>query len=102
MDKKREGEIKMAVVFVTEKEIEEEEEKESILTFENEDYFSVKKLEQWLAWKAWNIRKYVRSGKIRGRKIKGKWFVSREDLYKFLRKKQKDQEKILTRYLILS
>ena len=79
-----EGKAKIKVAFCTKEEIEEEEEKESILTIENEDYFSVNKLEQWLTWKAWNIRKYIRSGKIRGRRIKGKWYVSREDLYRFL------------------
>jgi len=83
-------------------EIEEEEEKGLLLKILNEEYFGVKELEQWLPWKAWNIRKKIRSSKIRGRKIKGKWFVSREDLYKFLRGKQKGQKKILTRYLILS
>ncbi|MBA7530427.1 hypothetical protein ES705_22634 [subsurface metagenome] len=74
----------MKIKLVTLKEIEEEEEKESVLRIKNEDYFSVKKLEQWLAGKAWNIRKYIRSGKVRGRKIKGKWFVSRKDFYRFL------------------
>ena len=102
MSEKREGEIKMVVCFAKEKEMKEEEEKGLLLKILNEEYFGVKELEQWLPWKAWTIRKKIRSGEIRGRRIKGKWFVSREDLYNFLRKKQKDQEKILTKYLILS
>jgi len=76
--------IKIKIKFKTLQEIGEEEEKESGIWIKGVEYFGVKKLEQWLSWKAWNIRKYFREGKIRGRKIKEKWFVSREDLYKFL------------------
>ncbi|MBA7538582.1 hypothetical protein ES705_30859 [subsurface metagenome] len=71
----------------TKKEIEEEEEKGLLLKILNEEYFGVKELEQWLPWKADNIRRFIRTGKIKGRKIKRKWFVSREDLYRFLRGK---------------
>ena len=68
----------------TKGEIDEEEEKGLLIKILNEEYFGVKELEEWLPWKKDNIRRLIRSGKIRGRKIKEKWFVSREDLYRFL------------------
>ncbi|MBA7580847.1 hypothetical protein ES708_22742 [subsurface metagenome] len=74
----------MAVVFATEKEIEEEEEKERLLTIGNKEYFSVKDIMKWLPGSATTMKKYIRTGRIRGKKISGKWFVSREDLYIFL------------------
>ncbi len=83
MDKKREREIKIAVVFKTKEEIEEEEKKYYGIWIEGIEYFDVKKLEEWLPWKAWNIRRFLRIGKIKGRKIKGIWFVRRENLWSF-------------------
>ncbi len=68
----------------TKKEIEVEDKKYSVVLIEGVEYLDVKGLEQWLPWKKDNIRRLIRSGKIRGRKIKEKWFVSREDLYSFL------------------
>ncbi len=68
----------------TKKEIDEEEEKSSGIWIEGIEYFDVKKLERWYPWKKTQIKKYLREGRIRGRKIKGKWFVSGEDLYKFM------------------
>jgi hypothetical protein len=56
----------------------------SLLMDNDEELLSVKELEQWLPWKAANIRRLLRSGKIKGRKVYKKWYVSREDLYKFL------------------
>jgi hypothetical protein len=56
----------------------------SILMPNNEELLSVKELEQWLPWKAANIRRLFRSGKIKGRKVYKEWYVSRENLYNFL------------------
>ena len=77
----------MKIKLVTLKEIEEEEEKGRLIKIENEEYFSVKDIMKWLPWSATTIKKYIRTGKIRGRKIKEKWFVSRADLYRFLGEK---------------
>ena len=79
-----EGITKTKVGFRTEKEIEEEEKRYSGIWINGIEYFDVKKLGEWLPWKPDNIRRFLRTGKIRGRKIKEKWFVSREDLYRFL------------------
>ena len=84
MSEKREREIKMVVVFKTEKEMKEEEEKELLLTIGNKEYFSVKDIMKWLPWSATTIKKYIRIGRIGGKKIRGIWFVSREELYNFL------------------
>ncbi len=51
------------------------------------EYFDVRELARWLPWKMANIRRLIRSGKIRGRKVREKWLVSREDLYNFLKGK---------------
>lgn len=48
------------------------------------EYFDIKELEKWLPWKARTIEKYIRTRKIRGRKVRKKWLVSRADLYRFL------------------
>ncbi|MBA7587192.1 hypothetical protein ES708_29210 [subsurface metagenome] len=57
----------------------------SVLMPNNKELLSVKELEQWLPWKAENIRRLLRSGKIEGRKVYTEWYVSRENLYNFLR-----------------
>ncbi|MBA7534568.1 hypothetical protein ES705_26817 [subsurface metagenome] len=49
------------------------------------EYFDVRELARWLPWEKANIRKLLRSGKIKGRKVKKEWYVSRENLYRFLR-----------------
>ena len=87
MSEKREREIEMVVGFATEKEIEEEEKKYSGIWIEGIEYFGVKQLVGWYPWKGTQIKKYLREGKIRGRKIKGIWFVSREGLWRVLEKK---------------
>ncbi|MBA7546313.1 hypothetical protein ES705_38701 [subsurface metagenome] len=74
----------MKIKLITLKEIEEEEEKGRLITIGHEEYFSVKDIMKWIPWSATTIKKYIRSGKIRGRKISEKWFVSREDLYRYL------------------
>ncbi len=51
------------------------------------EYFDVRELARWLPWKKANIRRLLRSGKIRGRKVGEKWLVSRENLYNFLKGK---------------
>jgi len=79
-----EGTPKMQIAFRTKEEVEEEKKENAGIWIKGVEYFDVKKLEKWLPWKRWNIRRYIRSGKIRGRKIKRVWFVSREELYNFL------------------
>ena len=56
----------------------------SIIMANNEEFLSVRELVDWLPWKDANIRKLIRSGKIKGRKIHTKWYVSRKNLYRFL------------------
>jgi len=55
-------------------------------------YLGMKELEEWLPWKAWTIRKFIRTGRIKGKKIKGNWLVRMKDLYKFLGRKYEDLE----------
>ncbi|GAJ24529.1 unnamed protein product [marine sediment metagenome] len=55
-------------------------------------YLGMKELEDWLPWKAANIRRLIRTGKIKGKKIKGYWLVRIKDLYKFLGQKYEDME----------
>ncbi|MBA7581996.1 DNA-binding protein [Candidatus Atribacteria bacterium 1244-E10-H5-B2] len=74
----------MKIKQITLKEYNGKESIESIIMPNNEELLSVKELEQWLPWKAANIRKLLRSGKIKGRKIYTEWYISRENLYKFL------------------
>ncbi|GAI61684.1 unnamed protein product [marine sediment metagenome] len=38
-------------------------------------YLGMKELEEWLPWKARNIRRYIQKGKIKGIKVKGNWLV---------------------------
>jgi len=47
-------------------------------------YFTVKDMVKWLPVKASTIDKYLRSGKIKGRKFGKKWYVTRENFYRFL------------------
>ncbi|MBA7546040.1 hypothetical protein ES705_38423 [subsurface metagenome] len=49
------------------------------------EYFDVRELARWLPWEKANIRRLIRSGRIEGRKIKKEWYVSRKNLYRFLR-----------------
>ncbi|GAI61165.1 unnamed protein product [marine sediment metagenome] len=53
-------------------------------------YSGVKELEEWLPCKARNIRKYIQTGRIKGKKIKGNWLVRMKDLYEFLGQKYED------------
>ncbi len=79
-----EGKTKLKTAILTKEEVEEEEKKGLFLTIESKEYWDVKGLLEWLPWKAWNIRKFIRTGRIKGRKIGRKWYVNREDLYSFL------------------
>ena len=74
----------MKIKLITLKEYEGKPGIKSVLMANNEEYLSVKELEEWLPWKEANIRRLIRSGRMEGRKIMGKWFVRREDLYRFL------------------
>ncbi len=80
----------MKIKLITKKEIEVEEKKYSGVMIEGKEYLDVKGLEEWLPWKADNIRRFIRTGKIKGRKIKRKWYVTREDLYSFLGGSKRD------------
>ena len=75
----------MKIKLITLKKYNGKEAIESIIMPNNKELLSVKELEQWLPWKAENIRKLIRSGRIKGRKIETEWYVSRENLYNFLR-----------------
>ncbi len=74
----------MKIKQITLKEYNGKESIKSLLMDVKAEYLSVKELEQWLPWKAANIRRLLRSGKIKGRKVYKEWYVSRENLYKFL------------------
>ncbi len=73
------------IKLITLKEYNGKESIKSLLMDVKAEYLSVKELVEWLPWKAANIRKLIRSGRIKGRKIEKEWYVSREDLYNFLR-----------------
>ena len=73
------------IKLITLKEYNGKESIKSLLMTIKGEYLSVKELVEWLPWKAANIRKLIRSGRIKGRKIEKEWYVSREDLYNFLR-----------------
>ncbi len=75
--------IKKEIVS-TRKEIEKEGRITS-LWVKGKEYFDPKILEDWLPWKAKTITEYIKSGKIGGKKLGGKWLVTRENLYRFLR-----------------
>jgi hypothetical protein len=77
--------IKTKIKLITLKEYEGKESIKSLLMDLKAEYLSVKELVEWLPWKADKIRKLIRSGRIKGRKIEKEWYVSREDLYNFLR-----------------
>ena len=76
--------VKIKTGIYTEKEIQEEEEKNELRVIGDEEYFSVKNIMEWLPVKATTIKKYLRSGKIKGRKIGRTWFVSRANFYNYL------------------
>ncbi|MBA7546598.1 hypothetical protein ES705_38990 [subsurface metagenome] len=73
------------IKLITLKEYNGKESIKSLLMDVKAEYLSVKELVEWLPWKAANIRKLIRSGRIKGRKIEKEWYVSREALYNFLR-----------------
>jgi hypothetical protein len=73
------------IKLITLKEYNGKESIKSLLMDVKAEYLSVKELVEWLPWKAANIRKLIRSGRIKGRKIEKEWYVSRENLYNFLR-----------------
>jgi hypothetical protein len=79
----------MKIKQITFKVYDGKEKIKSLLMPNNEELLSVKELEQWLPWKAANIRRILRSGKIKGRKIYTEWYVSRKNLYRFLGGKDK-------------
>ncbi|MBA7546781.1 hypothetical protein ES705_39180 [subsurface metagenome] len=74
----------MKIKQITFKVYDGKEKIESIIMANNEEFLSVRELEWWLPWKAANIRRLLRSGKMEGRKIYTKWYVSRKNLYRFL------------------
>lgn len=79
--------IKTKIKLITLKEYEGKEGIKSLLMTKNEELLSVREITEWLPWKVANTRRLIRSGRIRGRKIKEEWYVSREDLYNFLKGK---------------
>lgn len=74
----------MKTKIFTQKEKEEEEEEYMLSLRYGTVYFTVKDMEKWLPIKAWTIDRYLRNGKIKGRKIGKKWYVTRQEFYKFL------------------
>ncbi len=75
---------KIKIKLITLKEYNGKESIKSLLMPNDEELLSVKELVEWLPWKAANVRRLIRSGKIKGRKVYTEWYVSREDLYRFL------------------
>ena len=47
--------------------------------------YSIPDLEEKLGIQAITLRQYLRTGRIRGRKLAGKWYVSEEVLQEFFR-----------------
>ncbi|MBA7578680.1 hypothetical protein ES708_20545 [subsurface metagenome] len=74
----------MKIKLITLKKYEGKPGIKSLLMANDEELLSVKELAEWLPWKAANIRRLLRSGRIEGRKVYTEWYVSRENLYKFL------------------
>ncbi len=74
----------MKIKQITFKVYDGKEKIESIIMANNEEFLSVRELVNWLPWKDANIRRLLRSGRIKGRKIYTKWYVSRKNLYRFL------------------
>lgn len=54
------------------------------IRFKEKELYSVKELEKILPITPLTIREYIKKGKIRGQKIGGLWFVSKENLEAFL------------------
>ena len=79
--------------MITLKEYEGKERIKSLLMANNEELLSVRELAEWLPWKRANIRRLLRSGRIKGRKVFKEWYVKREDLNKFLSGKQEVPER---------
>lgn len=75
---------KMKTGIFTQKEKEEEEKDHMISIRYGEEFFTVKDIMKWLPYKAGTICKYLEKGKINGRKIGKKWYVTRQDFYKYL------------------
>lgn len=76
--------VKIKTGWFTQKQVDEEEKKNELRVIEDEEYFSVKNIMEWLPVSATTIKKYLRSGKIKGRKIGRTWFVSRANFYNYL------------------
>jgi len=54
------------------------------IKFDNSKLYSIRDLEKILPITPLTIRKYIREGKIKGRKIGKNWYVIKEDLEAFL------------------
>ncbi len=55
------------------------------IKFDNSKLYSIRDLEKILPITPLTIRKYIREGKIKGRKIGKNWYVIKEDLELFLK-----------------
>ena len=76
--------VKIKTVFFSEKEIKEYDNKQALRVIQGEEYFSVKNIMEWLPIKATTVKKYLQQGRIQGRKVGGKWYVSRRNFYNYL------------------
>ena len=74
----------MKTVFMTQKQMEEEEENNRLSARFGIEYFTVKEIMEWIPIKASSLCKYLRKGRIKGRKIGKKWYVTREEFYNYL------------------
>lgn len=54
------------------------------IKFDDKKLYSIRDLEKILPITPLTIRKYIREGKIKGRKIGKNWYVIKEDLEAFL------------------
>jgi predicted site-specific integrase-resolvase len=55
------------------------------ITIRNIPFYSVCELSQMIKVTTVTIRNYLKQGKLKGRKINGRWIISEEDANKLLR-----------------
>ena len=76
--------VKIKTVFYSGKEIQEYDNKQALRVIQGEEYFSVKNIMEWLPIKATTVKKYLQQGRIKGRKVGRKWYVSKTNFYNYL------------------
>ena len=74
----------MKTGIFTQKQMEEEEENDRLSARFGIEYFTVKEIMEWIPIKESQLCKKLRKGKIKGRKIGKKWYVTRQEFYNYL------------------